>query len=69
MNDLSSNPELPIKAAKTSVLSEAHNDRNSLTVVTDAVTVVMTSTPRLSSQRCSMRLPTGVIIERRIWPE
>lgn len=36
MNDLSSNPELPIKAAKTSVLSEAHNDRNSLTVVTDA---------------------------------
>jgi hypothetical protein len=30
---------------------------------------VMTSTPRLSSQRCRMPLPSGVIIERRIWPE
>ena len=30
--------------------------------------LVMISTPLFSSQRCSIELPTGVIIERRICP-
>jgi uncharacterized membrane protein YfhO len=36
MNDLSSNPDLPMKAARPGALSEAQIDRNSLTVVTEA---------------------------------